>query len=143
MLEFDNVMHDTAQEETRGTTRSTHMRAALRYLIAALGCGAFALIYAQFSHGVYSPFMTFMFAVPLLGGACIALALHLAKARPLPRITRQAWALALAFLTCGSCLRGIFDIAGTASPFVLGYPIAAAALALIALATLVRSCKTR
>ena len=42
------------------------------YAIAAVGCVVFALVYAQFSHGVHSPFMTFMFAIPLLGGAAIA-----------------------------------------------------------------------
>ena len=34
------------------------------YAIASIGCAVFALIYAQFSHGVHSPFMTFMFAIP-------------------------------------------------------------------------------
>ena len=112
-----------------------HLRTAKRYLIAAIGCALFAIIYAQFSHGVYSPFMTFMFAIPLVGGAGVSLALHLSRTRELPRTTRQCWALALASLTVASCLRGIFDIAGTASPYLIVYVIAAAALAIAAIAT--------
>ena len=101
---------------------------AKRYAIAALGCAAFALIYAQFSHGVHSPFMTFMFAIPLVGGAAIAVGSSIAHV-DLPRGTRQAWALAIASLTVASCLRGVFDIAGTASPLLVVYLIAAGAFA--------------
>ncbi len=98
-----------------------------RYAIAAIGCALFALIYYQFSHGVHSPFMTFMFAIPLLGGAAIATGCGIARA-DLPRGTRQAWALAIASLTEASCLRGVFDIAGTASTLLIVYLIAAGAL---------------
>lgn len=110
---------------------STSVRKLVKhYVIAALGCAVFAIIYAQFSHGVYSPFMTFMFAIPLLGGAVIALGSHLAHTDP-PRASRQAWALAIAALTLASCLRGIFDIAGTASPLLPVYFVAAAVFAVI------------
>lgn len=101
---------------------------AKRYAIAALGCAAFALIYAQFSHGVHSPFMTFMFAIPLVGGAAIAVGSSITHV-DLPRGTRQAWALAIASLTVASCLRGVFDIAGTASPLLVVYLIAAVVFA--------------
>ena len=100
------------------------MRAARRYLIAAAGCALFAIVYAQFSHGVHSPFMTFMFAIPLVGGALPALVRKAAKAQPLPQITSQAWALAIASLTIASCLKGVFDIAGTSSPFLVVYVLA-------------------
>ena len=96
----------------------------------------FALIYAQFSHEVYSPFMTFMFAIPLIGGALPSLCLALARSNPLPRATRQAWALALAALTVASCLRGIFEIAGTASPYLPVYLATAVICALAAALTM-------
>ena len=82
-----------------------------RYAIASIGCIVFALIYAQFSHGVHSPFMTFMFAIPLVGGAVIAIAHGLSHA-DLPRGARQSWALAIASLTIASCLRGIVSVLG-------------------------------
>ena len=100
------------------------MRAARRYLIAAAGCALFAIVYAQFSHGVHSPFMTFMFAIPLVGGALPALVRKAAKAQPLPRITSQAWALAIAALTIASCRKGVFEIAGTSSSFLVVYVLA-------------------
>ena len=122
-----------------GARSGQHAKAALRYLAAALACALFAFIYAQFSHGVYSPFMTFMFAIPLMGGTLPAFARHLAGARETPLATRQAWALAIAALTVGSCLHGIFDIAGTASSLLVAYPIAAAAFAAAALVALVHA----
>ena len=126
--------HPERGEESRASRGpSPFLKIARRYLVAAIGCGAFALIYAQFSHGVYSPFMTFMFAIPLVGGAGVALGLHAAHARSVPLVARQAWALALAALTIGSCLRGIFEIAGTASPLLIAYPVAALILALCAI----------
>ena len=108
-----------------------------RYIVAAVGCALFALIYAQFSHGVHSPFMTFMFAIPLVGGAIPALVLAAMKAHPLPSVARQSWALSLASLTVASCLRGIFDIAGTSSPYLAVYLVLAVAFALVALIALV------
>ena len=104
-------------------------RIAGRYAIAAVGCIAFNALYAQFAHGVSSPFMTFMFAIPLVAGAVPALVLHLLKAHPVPVSTRQAWALAIAALTVASCLHGIFDIAGTASPWLPVYLVAAVGFA--------------
>lgn len=118
---------------------NAHRKTAWRYLIASAGCVLLAFIYAQFSHGVYSPFMTYMFAIPLVGGALPALACHVANAKPAPQLTRQAWGLAIACLTVASCLRGVFEIAGTASTLVWGYPLVAFVLAAVALVAFVRS----
>ena len=104
----------------------------LRYVVAAVGCAFFSFVYSQFSHGVHSPFMTFMFMVPLLGGALPSLIAHVANVRPAPRVSRQAWALALASLTVACCLRGIFEIAGTNSPLLVVYPVVAALFAVVA-----------
>ena len=109
------------------------MRSGRGNASAALGCAAFAIIYAQFSHGVYSPFMTFMFAIPLVAGALVALVMHVAHVRPMPRASRQAWALAIASLTVASCLRGVFEIAGTDSPYLVVYLAAALAFAVVAI----------
>ena len=133
--------HDQARESERAREKAastTHAKAAKRYAIAAAGCALFAFVYAQFSHGVYSPFMTFMFAFPLVGGVFPALGLHIARADSLPRTTRQAWALALAAITVASCLRGIFEIAGTSSPYLLVYVAAALGLGIVALVSLIR-----
>ena len=112
---------------------------SLHYGIAAAACVAFNFVYAQFAHGVSSPFMTFMFAIPLVAGAIPALAMGLARVRRAARTTRQAWALAIASLTVASCLKGIFDIAGTASPWLPIYLVAAAAFACAGVVATVRA----
>ena len=38
------------------------------YLWWALGCAVFSAVYEHFSHGVYSWYMVFLFAVPLIYG---------------------------------------------------------------------------
>ena len=100
---------------------------------------AFNFIYAQFAHGVSSAFMTFMFAIPLVMGVLPAVALHAAHMWLPPMTTRQAWALAVASLTVASCLHGIFDIAGTASPWLPVYVVAAAMFAAVAVAVAIRA----
>ena len=116
-----------------------YAKVSRNYLIAAAACALFAFVYAQFSHGVFSPFMTFAFAIPLAGGALPALILHFAKAQTAPRTTRQAWALAIACLTIASCLRGIFEIAGTSSPLVWAYLPAALIFAIAAVTAYVKA----
>ena len=41
----------------------------MRYLAASIVIAAAAAVYGLFSHGVYSYFMTYAFAIPLLAGA--------------------------------------------------------------------------
>ena len=134
------LMPPVAQSEQvgRGKAGEMHLKSARRYAIAAVGCIAFAIIYAQFSHGVSSLFMTCMFAIPLIGGVIPALLGGVAKTQPLPRMTRQSWALAIASLTIASCLKGIFDIAGTSSPLLVVYVLAAIAFLIVAATGLFR-----
>lgn len=113
-------------------------RIFLRYLAVVAFCLLFNAIYAQFAHGVSSPFMTFMFIIPLAAGAAAAFAAR-ATIRPAPVVARQAWALATACLTVASCLHGIFDIAGTASPYLVVYLAAALVFAGIAAAAFLRA----
>lgn len=110
-------------------------RIAARYAAVAAFCILFAAVYAQFAHGVSSAFMSFMFAVPLALGTLPAMLLRLARRPVPPVVARQAWALAVACLTVASCLRGVFDIAGTASPYLAAYLVAAALLAAVAVAS--------
>ena len=136
---LDKVLQPANMQGEAVGARSMHARAAFRYLIAAAACILFAFVYAQFSHGVHSPFMTLMFAIPLVGGAVPALGMHVVRARPVPRFARQAWALSLASLSITSCLRGIFEIAGTGSSYLVVYLMAAGVLAVIAVVSLARS----
>ena len=109
-----------------------------RYLYSALGgtvfCLLFFLIYDRFSHGVRSPYMTYLFVWPLLLEFLPALVLTLFHIRPgstalsapsgktfdqpaAKVFAALFWHSGTAALTAGSALRGIFDIAGNASRF--------------------------
>ena len=81
------------------------------YLLAALVCLVFGLIYERFSHQVYSPFMLGAFLIPLMGGAGLFAALG-PKVWPGP-LCRTMYHSALAALTVGSIFRGVLDIYGT------------------------------
>ena len=88
----------------------------ISYVCVTLSCLAFFLIYDRFSYGVRSAYMTFLFLWPLVLGVLPCLTFRL-----LPQLRRQgAWSKNLyhsgvAALTVSSLLRGIFEIAGTAS----------------------------
>ena len=118
------------------------MRATLlRWTGVTVFCAVFSTVYEHFSHGVYSPFMIWLFAFPLFGGVIPTLAIRLAlrqnpTAEVPPRFARDAWTLAVATLAIGSCLTGIFEIYGTTSDYVTLYWILGAGLALVAAARL-------
>ena len=93
------------------------------YLIASAALLMVHLIYAQFSHQVSSPFMTWMFLVPLFLGAlpcCLLMKLRPAWGRKDTwRMGTRLYAGGMAALVNGMMLRGVMDIAGTASPYIL------------------------
>jgi hypothetical protein len=80
-------------------------------------------IYALFGHGVRSAAMTWMFLYPLLGGALFYFFIGII----IPGISHAAgyrlfynvYNSGIAILTVGSFLKGILDIAGTSSPYIL------------------------
>ena len=88
------------------------------YLAVSGFCGLFSLVYEYFSHGVYSPWMVFLFAWPLLGGAVPYAVLAWRGNRRVSPITswaRLAHHCAVASLTVGACISGVLDIYGTTS----------------------------
>ena len=85
-------------------------------------CLLFFLIYDQFSHNVRSMYMTYLFLWPLILGAFPYGILTFLTRRPnsirLPcNESRLFYNLGLESFTMSSLLRGIFEIAGTASIF--------------------------
>lgn len=99
------------------------------YLYAAIGCGIFSAVYEHFSHEVYSPFMVWLFAIPLVLGALPNLAMWL-----FPALARGgAWqqtihAFAIATLTVGSALQGVVEIYGTTNWFIIYFAVVGGAL---------------
>lgn len=100
-----------------------NFKAVRVYFIITLFCVIFGIIYEHFSHGVYSVFMIFMFLIPLLGGILPFAVLALMKIVPYPdRVSFNLWNSGVATLTVGSCVKGVLDIYGTTSDFVIFYP---------------------
>ena len=112
-----------------------------RALIAYIGITAFCLLFSNvynlFGHDVHSPFMTFLFVIPLVAGVAVAGVRMAIGAAEAPRGARYAYHCAVATLTVASALRGVFDIAGTSSPWLIVY-LAASAVLLIAAVCLYR-----
>lgn len=73
----------------------------------------FAAVYEHFSFGVYSGFMIFMFAFPLLLGFLPSLIISLKGWAPLSGF----WNDGVIAMTAGSLLNGILEIYGTDSPY--------------------------
>jgi hypothetical protein len=93
-------------------------KTALVFLAVSLFCVIFSLVYARYSHGVHSDYMTFMFVYPLIGGTVVYLLIGAVSGLRIPgRFGINAYNSGIAALTVGSLLRGIFDIAGTSSPY--------------------------
>ena len=90
-----------------------------RYLLAACLCMVFAIVYEYFSFRVYSPWMVFVPAVPLLGGALPA-QLLLRWKNPGSR-GLWFWGSGIATCTVGCILEGILEIYGTKHPLTAVY----------------------
>ena len=74
------------------------------------------MIYNLFSHGVHSPFMTFLFAWPLV--LCVLPCALFAAMPQIPgpsHLCALTWNTGTAVVTISSLLRGGFDIAGNSS----------------------------
>ena len=101
-------------------------------LIFAIFCALFGAVYEIFSHEVYSYFMIYAFAIPLILGVLIPfLLLKFAKMR----VTGPAlsiWNMAIATLTIGCIFRGVLDIYGTTNRMIIVYPFVSALLFVLA-----------
>ncbi len=91
-------------------------RALFGSVCCTLFCLLFYIIYNLFSHGVHSPFMTFLFAWPLV--LCVlpcALFVALPEYPGPSLLSALVWNTGAALVTISSLLRGVFDIAGNSS----------------------------
>ena len=89
----------------------------------------FGAVYERFGHGVYSYYMIYAFALPLLLGLLPALLFGTAKREIVSsRKGRHYWNAGVATLTVGALFKGVLEIYGTDSPFFTGYVIIGAAL---------------
>lgn len=87
------------------------------WLAAAVFCIFFSTVYNHYGHGIHSFFMSFLFLWPLAGAVWYSILPTVFSVYP-GRFSRNAMNAGLATVTVGSLLHGIFEIAGTASPYV-------------------------
>ena len=84
------------------------------FLGVSILTGLFGAIYELFSHEVYSYFMIYAFAFPLLLGTLPCLFLSLSGGTRYPNaLCRNLYHAGIATLTIGSIMRGVLDIYGT------------------------------
>ncbi len=104
------------------------LKTALVYLGVSALCFLVDKVYALYAHGVASPAMTLLFLYPLLGGSLVFLVLGLvqpwAAAVPRYRAAYNLYNSGIATLSTGSLLQGIFEIAGTSSPYTVLFYVA-------------------
>lgn len=101
------------------------------YVVISLVCGIFSAIYELFAHQVYSNFMIYAFAVPLVLGA-VPLFAFLQK--PVLSIASSVWQkiihrFAIATLTVGMVLQGVMEIYGTTNAYTPYYFVVGGVLA--------------
>lgn len=87
----------------------------IKEIILSIFCILLNYIYAKYSHGVSSIYMTYMFLIPLIGGI-IFLFLR-------PNKYMNLYILSINTLTLGSFIEGILEIAGTTSNYIYLYGI--------------------
>jgi hypothetical protein len=96
----------------------------LPYLAASAVCVIVTNVYALYGHGVRSDAMDYMFLYPLISGFAIKILstlVHGDYSRGFKRAGVNLYNSGLATLTCGALLRGIVEIAGTDSVYIIWF----------------------
>ena len=94
----------------------------------------FGAIYELFSHEVYSYFMIYAFAVPLLMGVLLYTLMLIKNIQP-NIYFMNLWNTAIATLSTGCVFAGVLAIYGTTNSLIIVYPIAGAILILLSIAS--------
>ncbi len=88
------------------------------FFLITLLCMLISFIYAQFSHGVSSVHMTYLFLYPLVLGVLVGMLFYCFEKTSIDYFwASHLYHTGVTALVLGSLLRGIFDIAGTASVY--------------------------
>lgn len=111
------------------------LRQILLHIGAAVWFAFFGAVYEHFSHEVYSYWMIYAFALPLVLGA-LPYAVCLWKSYFPGERVMQLWDAAILTWTFGSVFKGVLDIYGTTNSLLIVYPITGAVLAAAALGML-------
>ncbi|MBQ3161278.1 MAG: hypothetical protein IJC04_04045 [Oscillospiraceae bacterium] len=98
------------------------MKTAFIYLLITIFCSVFGAVYELFSHEVYSFYMIYAFAIPLLGGVLPFMLAAMFNTSEFPgRLSLNLYNSGIAALTTGSIVNGVLEIYGTDNPLVYAY----------------------
>lgn len=97
------------------------MKTTIVYLAASAFCVLFSYVYSLYAHGEQSAYLSLLYLFPLAGGAAV-FALLGRLGTPAPRIPHyrlfyNAYNSGIAAMSVASALQGVFEIAGTSSPY--------------------------
>ncbi len=97
-------------------------KTAFVYLMISIFCALFGAIYEIYSHEVYSFYMIYAFAFPLVGGALPFSAMGIFRIKKYPySASRNVYHSGIATLTVGSIIQGVLEIYGTTNILVKYY----------------------
>lgn len=133
----------------RAKTRSVlpqDFRTSLIYMAISAGLAFAGAVYELFSHGVYSYFMIYAFAITLIGGALPYMLSYIGSLTGRFTLLRSLlgsdhdvmYHAGIATLTAGSIMKGVLDIYGTTNRLTVAYPVVGAILIIAAVALAVR-----
>ncbi len=117
------------------------LRYAAASVILSAFCALFGAVYEYFSHEVYSYFMIYAVALPLLlcGLPYILFAVNGKNIPPLNVL--RLWNSGISTLTVGCIFEGVLEIYGTTNRLIIVYPIAGSVLCTAAVILYVVSMK--
>lgn len=101
--------------------RKAH-KTAFAYLLVSIICALVGAVYESFSHDVYSRYMVYAFAFPLIGGTLTFTMLGLCHPAWYPNaMIRTIYHSGISTLTIGSIVQGVLEIYGTTNRLVRFY----------------------
>lgn len=104
------------------TSDKKALKNCVGHICAAAFMAIFGAVYEHFGHEVYSYFMIYAFAVPLIFGALPYGIAALKNVSP-GRVTINLWNSAIAAFSVGCLFKGVLDIYGTTNRLIIVYPI--------------------
>ena len=94
------------------------------FLAVTIFTALFGAVYELFGHGVYSYFMLYAFAFPLILGVVPYVFCLIRKVTRFHRLAIRSWNAGIITLTVGSLFQGVLEIYGTTNSLAVIYQIA-------------------
>ena len=109
------------------------IKAATVYTGISIFFALFGAIYEHYSHEVYSYYMIYAFAIPLICGTFLCLVLYFSKLKEPESKTANLYNSGIACLTVGSVMKGVLVIYGTTNRLMNVYPLVGIALIVLSI----------